>query len=227
MNRSRFLPCSIAVLVILGLLSGCSRGPSEEEIALQKLEQQLETMQQQYQDLQQARADIAAAEATLAEIEAVRERDRTDEQKAQLEELLLSRRAGLRRLQEEHQAARIRLEIDRETGRSALDIEREIGLDDLKRRRTEALASVERERETTLRQLDREIEDEEDLFGQLAASHSQALLAEAQEDVEDVRLAGEAVPPEKPERRGGLLMSIIASILGGCLGLVVALYRET
>ncbi len=87
MKRSRFLPCGIAVLVVLGLLSGCSRGPSEEDLAREKLERQLETMQQQYQDLQQARTDIVTAEASLAEIEAVRERDRSDEQKAQLEEL--------------------------------------------------------------------------------------------------------------------------------------------
>jgi len=87
MKRSRFLPCGVSVLVVLGLLSGCSRGPSEEDLAREKLEGQLETMQQQYQDLQQARADIATAEATLAEIEAMRERDRSDEQKAQLEEL--------------------------------------------------------------------------------------------------------------------------------------------
>jgi hypothetical protein len=87
MRRSRFLPCGIVVLVVLGLLSGCSRGPTEEELNLAKLEGQLETMQQQYLDLQKARTDIVTAEATLAEIEAVRERDRSDEQKAELEAL--------------------------------------------------------------------------------------------------------------------------------------------
>ena len=44
-------------------------------------------MQQQYQTLQQARSDLAAAEASFAEIEAIRERDRTEEQVAQLAEL--------------------------------------------------------------------------------------------------------------------------------------------
>lgn len=87
MRRNRFLPCGIVALVFLGLFYGCSRGPTEEELALAALEAQLETLQQQYQDLQQARTDIVTAEATLAEIEAVRERDRSDEQKAQLEEL--------------------------------------------------------------------------------------------------------------------------------------------
>ncbi len=87
MRRSRFLPCGIAVLVVFGLLSGCSRGPSEEELALQGMEGQLATLQQQFQDLQQVRADLAVAEVSLAEIEAMKERDRSEEQMAQLEEL--------------------------------------------------------------------------------------------------------------------------------------------
>ena len=87
MRRSRFLPCGIAVLVVFGLFSGCSRGPSEEELAQQEMEGQLATLQQQFQDLQQVRADLAAAEASLAEIEATKERDRSEEQVAELAEL--------------------------------------------------------------------------------------------------------------------------------------------
>ena len=87
MRRSRFLPCGIAVLVVFGLLSGCSQGPSEEELARQEMQGQLSTLQQQYQDLQQVRADLAAAEVSLAEIEATKERDRSEEQVAELEEL--------------------------------------------------------------------------------------------------------------------------------------------
>jgi hypothetical protein len=87
MRISRFLPYGIAILVALGLVSGCSRGPSEEELHQAQFEEQLVTLQQQNEDLQQARADLAASETSLAEIEAVRERDRTDEQKAALESL--------------------------------------------------------------------------------------------------------------------------------------------
>lgn len=87
MKRSRFLPCSVAVLVAIALISGCSRGPSEEELAQAQFEEQLAQLQTQYQDLQQRRADLVAATAAMAEIEAVRERDRTDEQKAELESL--------------------------------------------------------------------------------------------------------------------------------------------
>jgi hypothetical protein len=87
MRRSRFLPFGIAILVVFGLVSGCSRGPSEEELAQAAFEEQLATLQQQYKELQQARTELTASEATLAEIEAIRERDRTDEQKAELEAL--------------------------------------------------------------------------------------------------------------------------------------------
>jgi cell division protein FtsB len=87
MRRSRFLPYGIAVLVVIGLISGCSRGPSEEELAQVAFEESLATLQQQYEALQQARTDLAASGATLAEIEAIRERDRTDEQKAEFEAL--------------------------------------------------------------------------------------------------------------------------------------------
>ena len=87
MRRSRFLPYGIAILVVVGLASGCSRGPSEEELAQAAFEESLTAMQQQYEDLKVARADLAAAEAKVAEIEAIRERDRTDEQKAELEAL--------------------------------------------------------------------------------------------------------------------------------------------
>jgi len=87
MRISRFLPYGIATLVALGLVSGCSRGPSEEELHQAQFEEQLVTLQQQNEVLQQARADLAVSETTLAEIEAIRERDRTDEQKAALESL--------------------------------------------------------------------------------------------------------------------------------------------
>ena len=87
MKKSRFLPYGMAILVIFGLASGCSRGPSEEELAQTAFEEQLTTLQQQYEDLKLARADLAEAEATLAEIEEIKERDRTDEQKAMLETL--------------------------------------------------------------------------------------------------------------------------------------------
>jgi len=87
MRRSRFLPCVIAVLVVFGLFSGCSQGPSEEELARQEMEGQLATLQQQFQDLQQVRADLATAEVAFAEIEATKERDRSEEQGAELEEL--------------------------------------------------------------------------------------------------------------------------------------------
>lgn len=87
MKRSRFLPCGVAVLVAIALISGCSRGPSEEELAQAQFEEQLVQLQSQYQDLQERRAELVAATASLEELEAIRERDLTDEQKTELETL--------------------------------------------------------------------------------------------------------------------------------------------
>lgn len=87
MKRSRFLPCSVAVLVAIALISGCSRGPSEEELAQAQFQEQLAQLQTQYQTLQERRAELAAATTAMAEIEAIRDRDRTDEQAAELEAL--------------------------------------------------------------------------------------------------------------------------------------------
>jgi len=87
MTKIRFLPVGVAVLVVVGMLSGCSRGPSEEELKLQQLQEDLGTLQEQHQVLQEARSDLVEAEATLAELEAVPERQRSDEQKAALTEL--------------------------------------------------------------------------------------------------------------------------------------------
>ena len=80
MRKSRFLPYGIAILVLVGLVTGCSRGPSEEELAQAAFEELFAKLQQEHEVLQQARTDLGAAEAALAEIEAIGERDRTDEQ---------------------------------------------------------------------------------------------------------------------------------------------------
>ena len=87
MRRSRFLPYGIAILVVFGLVSGCSRGPSEEELAQAAFEEQLVALQQQYEVLQQARTDLVGSEAMLADIEAIKERDRSEEQIAEFEAL--------------------------------------------------------------------------------------------------------------------------------------------
>jgi hypothetical protein len=87
MKKSRFLPYGIVFLVASGLILGCSSGPSEEELAQAAFEEQLTALQQQYEELTQSRADLAASEAKMVEIEEIRERDRTDEQKADLEAL--------------------------------------------------------------------------------------------------------------------------------------------
>ncbi len=86
MRAYRILCCFIVLATIGGVLGGCSRGPSEEELKQAQLLEQFANIQQLNDTLQQTRSDLASARATVEEIEAVAERRRSDEQKAQLAE---------------------------------------------------------------------------------------------------------------------------------------------
>ena len=60
MIRKRVLPCSIVLVVLAGLFSGCATGPSEEELKKAELQTQLAAIQAEYELLQQQRAELAA-----------------------------------------------------------------------------------------------------------------------------------------------------------------------
>jgi len=80
----RILPCIVCLLITVALPTACSRGPSEQELALQQLTEQLNVIQTDYQALGAARTELETSKATLAELEGIEERKRTDEQKEQL-----------------------------------------------------------------------------------------------------------------------------------------------
>ena len=82
MRAYRILSCLVAVIVSLSLVNGCSRGPSEEELKQAELAEQFATITQLNETLTQTRADLESAQSSLAEIEAVKERERTDEQRS-------------------------------------------------------------------------------------------------------------------------------------------------
>jgi hypothetical protein len=87
MRSNRFLTVCVACVLSLGLVQGCQRGPSEEELKLAEFQGQFETLKQKYDALNQTRTEIADATTELAELEAVPERQLTDEQKARMDEL--------------------------------------------------------------------------------------------------------------------------------------------
>jgi outer membrane protein assembly factor BamE (lipoprotein component of BamABCDE complex) len=87
MRSNRILPILVFVALIFAAASGCSRGPSEEELKQAEFLESFATLQQEYDSTTQNRAELAAARASIAEIEAVAEGKRSDEQKAALEEL--------------------------------------------------------------------------------------------------------------------------------------------
>ena len=118
------------------------------------------------------------------------------------------------------------LKLGREAGLAQLKEERETRLAELTRTMQAALDASKREMDNRLGQSARTIAQKRELFDQLAKSYNQAVLAKGQQDFEDVRLGAPAVPPEQPRARGGVMKSLLGAILGGLLGLFIALVRE-
>jgi len=87
MKRYRLLWVCVVFVAVLGLVQGCSRGPSEEELKLAAFEEQFAAMQEQYNALVTMRSEIEAAEMALDELQAIPENKLTDEQKAEIEEI--------------------------------------------------------------------------------------------------------------------------------------------
>lgn len=86
MRKFLIIPALFALVATLALTTGCNTGPSAEEKAEMAMQNQFDAVQKAYSELQGKREELKTAKATITEIEAIRERKRTDEQKAQLEE---------------------------------------------------------------------------------------------------------------------------------------------
>ena len=124
------------------------------------------------------------------------------------------------------EAALDKLQRERAAGLAQLQEDRENLLTHMTHERQAALDAIKRETDTRLAQADRMIAQERDLFAELAKNYNQARLAKGEQNMEDIRLGAPAVPPETPEPRGGAKKALLATILGGMLGLFIALVRE-
>ena len=116
-----------------------------------------------------------------------------------------------------------------EAGLEKLKREREAGLDRIREDRGNELAALMRQQQLELDgikrawdakvgQLDRDVNHEKDLFAELAKNYNQALLAKAQQDVEDMRIGAAAVPADHPQPRGTVKMALLAAMFVGLLG---------
>jgi hypothetical protein len=76
---------SVILVAVLGLVQGCSRGPSEEELKLAAFQEEYTALQVEYDALVNMRAQIEDATAKIAELQAIPENKRTDEQKTEIE----------------------------------------------------------------------------------------------------------------------------------------------
>ncbi|MEE4272096.1 MAG: hypothetical protein V2I67_10500 [Thermoanaerobaculales bacterium] len=87
MKKNRWMLVCVVSIALVGLVQGCSSGPSEEELKLAAFQEQFAAVKAAYEDLVNLRAEIEADEAALATLEEIDENELTDEQKVELEEI--------------------------------------------------------------------------------------------------------------------------------------------
>ncbi len=115
---------------------------------------------------------------------------------------------------------------DRDAGLTAIQERGDLTVAVMTRDRDRALAEIARERDAALARLDRDVDQSRALFEELTVHFNQAVIAKAQSEVEDVRLGAEAVPPTASEPHHSAMKALLGALLGGLVGLVVAIFRE-
>lgn len=118
------------------------------------------------------------------------------------------------------------LEKQREASRTALETARETRRAELERSRDAELDRITRRMQSRIGQIERDVQQQRDLFAKLATSFNEATLTKGQGEIEDLRLAAAAIPPEQPTPRRIPLRAAAALLLGLLLGLLIALWRE-
>ena len=119
-----------------------------------------------------------------------------------------------------------KLERDRNSGLVKLEEGLQNHLEELLRSKEEELGAIQVEWETRNGQLTRDILNFRKLFEDLASKYNQALLAKAEQDLEEISLGSPAVAPDFPVSRRILVKALVAAILGGLLGFCIALLRD-
>ncbi len=153
----------------------------------------------------------------LSEVETGVEDLSTDEQQS-LQRLI----HGLEQRQQQRSAG-----LDKLIARQTLAVhearrQKAFVLRELQRDRQRELDRLRRERDQRLAQLDLEIKFQRGAFEVLAENFNQARLARAEEEVRDVRVAAAAVPPDLPLPRNTVPKLIVALVVGGLAGLLLA-----
>ncbi len=120
-----------------------------------------------------------------------------------------------------------KLKREREAGLDRLKQDRDDQLEALKRQQQFELDGIKRAWDAKVGQLDRDVNHEKDLFTELAKNYNQALLAKAQQDVEDVRIGAVAVPADHPQPRGTVKMALLLAVVAGLFGVGIALVSES
>ncbi|HEX2253254.1 MAG TPA: Wzz/FepE/Etk N-terminal domain-containing protein [Thermoanaerobaculia bacterium] len=160
-------------------------------------------------------AEVQAGAEALAATAPEAERQRVHAMLAELERIERERAAGRRELHQERVLA-----LERLRRRSELDLQR------LGRQRERELAALDRRHQAAEAILERELVPARQLHDQLGRSVGEAELAEGARELPDVRLGSAAAPPVEGQPRRAGFRAVVALVLGGLAGVVLAMLRD-
>lgn len=118
-----------------------------------------------------------------------------------------------------------RIQFQREAELTSFLGKMQLKLDGLKRQRNLESEELERQRLNAVAALQRQIGQLADLEERLASKHTVSVVEQVLGALETVQVAARAVPSTRPEPRRIPLNTSLGLILGGLLGLLVALFR--
>jgi len=119
-----------------------------------------------------------------------------------------------------------KLTREREAGLEQLQDLRTTELEDLTRDRQRYVDALASEKDTRLAQIDRSVTQEKELNAVLSKNYNQALLAKAQQALEDVRLGAPAVKVDRSMSRGVVPAALVGAMLGTVLGIAYAFVKN-
>ena len=118
------------------------------------------------------------------------------------------------------------LQQSREAGHARLTAEVAAELAAAELTRDRLLKEHEDETARVLKQMRRDVDQRLELFKEMTISYNQAVIAKAQQDLEEIRLGAAAVPPDRALSRRLLIKAALAGIFGMLIGVVIALVRD-
>lgn len=134
--------------------------------------------------------------------------------------------AGIERIQRQRSSDLTKLFANLALAREEMLQERSREIEQLRLEREREIDNMTRKFNANIQQIDRRLDQSRNLLAEMALRYNQAEIARGIQDLADVRIAAQAVPPLEPRSSRVLLKLVIGVFLGALTGVLIALVTE-